>query len=69
LVNRQIRVLATELGINEETVIRDVMLKTTVDGTFTTELDIAEIAVFFASFPTNALTGQSVVASHGWHMA
>jgi len=69
LVNRQIPVLATELGINEETVIRDVMLKTTVDGTFTTELDIAEIAVFLASFPTNALTGQSVVASHGWHMA
>jgi 3-hydroxybutyrate dehydrogenase len=30
--------------------------------------DIAEIALFFAAFPTNALTGQSLVASHGWCM-
>lgn len=69
LVNRQIPMLAKEFGITEEAVVREVMLKTTVDGTFTTELDIAEIAVFLASFPSNALTGQSVVASHGWHMA
>jgi 3-hydroxybutyrate dehydrogenase len=30
--------------------------------------DVAEIAVLFAGFPTNALNGQSVVVSHGWHM-
>jgi len=30
--------------------------------------DIAAIAVFLAAFPTNALTGQSIIASHGWHM-
>jgi len=24
--------------------------------------------VFLAAFPTNALTGQSVVVSHGWFM-
>jgi 3-hydroxybutyrate dehydrogenase len=45
-----------------------VMLKDTVDGQFTTLEDIAEIALFFAAFPSNALTGQSLIASHGWHM-
>jgi enoyl-[acyl-carrier-protein] reductase (NADH) len=33
-----------------------------------TATDVAEVAVFMASFPSNALTGQSVVVSHGWHM-
>ena len=28
----------------------------------------AEVALFFASFPSNALTGQSLVVSHGWFM-
>ncbi len=68
LVNRQIPALAREMGISEEAVVRDVMLKTTVDGVFTTVEDIAEVAVFLAAFPSAALTGQSVVASHGWHM-
>jgi 3-hydroxybutyrate dehydrogenase len=49
-------------------VIKKVMLKDTVDGEFTTTMDVAEAAVFFASFPSNALTGQSLVVSHGWHM-
>jgi 3-hydroxybutyrate dehydrogenase len=44
------------------------MLKDTVDGEFTTLDDVAEVAVMFASFPTNALTGQSLVVSHGWYM-
>jgi 3-hydroxybutyrate dehydrogenase len=44
------------------------MLKNTVDGEFTTLADVAELAVFFAAFPSNALTGQSVLVSHGWHM-
>ena len=48
--------------------MRDVMLKTTVDGVFTTVQDVAEVALFLAAFPTNALTGQSIVVSHGWHM-
>ena len=68
LVNRQIPELAREMGISAEAVVRDVMLKTTVDGIFTTVEDIAEVAVFLAAFPSAALTGQSVVASHGWHM-
>ena len=69
LVERQIPVLANELGISEEAVVRDVMLKTTVDGAFTTVEDVAEVALFLAAFPSNALTGQSIVVSHGWHMA
>ena len=44
------------------------MLKDTVDGEFTTLDDVAEVAMLFASFPTNALTGQSLVVSHGWFM-
>ena len=44
------------------------MLCETVDGEFTTVEDIAEVALLFATFPTNALTGQSLVVSHGWFM-
>lgn len=44
------------------------MLKGTVDGEFTTVHDIANVAVMLAGFTTNALTGQSIVVSHGWHM-
>jgi 3-hydroxybutyrate dehydrogenase len=49
-------------------VIRKVMLKDTVDGEFTTLDDVAEVALLFAAFPSNALTGQSLVVSHGWYM-
>lgn len=69
LVERQIPQLARERGISEEAVIRDLMLATTVDGELTVPADIARVAVFLAAFPTNALTGQSIVVSHGWHMA
>lgn len=68
LVDKQIPEQAKEFGISEEDVIRKIMLKDTVDGEFTSLADIAEVALFFAAFPTNALTGQSLVASHGWHM-
>ena len=44
------------------------MLKETVDGEFTTVHDVAETALFLAAFPSNVLTGQSVVVSHGWSM-
>jgi enoyl-[acyl-carrier-protein] reductase (NADH) len=57
-----------ELGISEQDVIRNVMLKETVDGEFTTLEDVAQTALFLASFGSNALTGQSVVVSHGWSM-
>ena len=44
------------------------MLKETVDGEFTTVDDVAEAALFFASFQSAALTGQSLIVSHGWYM-
>jgi 3-hydroxybutyrate dehydrogenase len=68
LVEKQIPEQARQFGISEDDVIRKIMLKDTVDGEFTTLDDIAEVALFFAAFPTNALTGQSLVASHGWFM-
>jgi 3-hydroxybutyrate dehydrogenase len=68
LVNKQIPEQAKELGISEDDVIKKVMLKDTVDGEFTTVDDVAEVALLFASFPSNALTGQSLVVSHGWFM-
>jgi len=49
-------------------VIKNVMLKDTVDGEFTTVEDVAQVALFFAAFNSNALTGQSLVVSHGWYM-
>lgn len=68
LVDRQIPEQAKELGISEERVIKEVMLKETVDGKFTTMEEVANVALFLASFPTLALTGQSFIVSHGWCM-
>ena len=68
LVDKQIPEQAKELGISEEDVVKTVMLKDTVDGEFTTVADVAEVALMFAAFPSNALTGQSMVVSHGWFM-
>ena len=68
LVERQIPEQARELGLSEAEVVAKVMLKDTVDGEFTTLADVAELAVFLAAFETNALTGQSIVVSHGWYM-
>jgi len=68
LVDKQIPEQARELGISEDAVIRNIMLKDTVDGEFTTVRDVAEAALFFASFESNALTGQSLIVSHGWFM-
>jgi len=68
LVDKQIPEQARTLGLSEEEVIRKVMLKDTVDGEFTTLADVAAVALLFAAFPSNALTGQSMVVSHGWSM-
>ncbi len=68
LVEKQIPEQAKTLGISEADVVKNVMLKETVDGEFTTTDDVAEVALLFASFPSNALTGQSLVVSHGWFM-
>jgi 3-hydroxybutyrate dehydrogenase len=68
LVDKQIPEQAKTLGISEDEVVKRVMLGQTVDGEFTTIEDVAEVALFFAGFETNALTGQSLVVSHGWYM-
>lgn len=68
LVDKQIPEQAKELGISEEEVIRDVMLKETVDREFTTVEDVAEATLFCVAFPSNAMTGQSFIVSHGWFM-
>lgn len=68
LVEKQIPEQAKEFGISEADVVKTIMLKETVDGEFTTVEDVAEAALFFASFGSNALTGQSMVVSHGWFM-
>jgi 3-hydroxybutyrate dehydrogenase len=68
LVEKQIPEQAKALGLTEQQVMKNVMLKDTVDGEFTTVEDVAEAAVFFAGFNSNALTGQSLIVSHGWSM-
>jgi len=68
LVDKQIPQQAEELGISEERVVKEVMLGETVDQEFTMVSDIAEIALLLAAFKTNALTGESIIVSHGWHM-
>ena len=68
LVDKQIPEQAQALGISEQEVVGNIMLGGTVTKEFTTLEDVAEVALMFAAFPTNALTGQSLIASHGWHM-
>ncbi|EON10785.1 3-hydroxybutyrate dehydrogenase [Pandoraea sp. SD6-2] len=68
LVDKQIPEQAKELGISEDEVVKKVMLGGTVDGVFTTVDDVAQTALFLATFPTAAFTGQSFVVSHGWFM-
>lgn len=68
LVEKQIPEQAKALNISEEEVVKKIMLGNTVDGEFTTVEEVANTALFFASFPSAALTGQSLLVTHGWHM-
>ncbi|KAF1052076.1 MAG: D-beta-hydroxybutyrate dehydrogenase [Stenotrophomonas maltophilia] len=68
LVEKQIPEQAKELGISEDEVVKKVMLGGTVDAEFTTVDDVAQTVLFLASFPSAALTGQSILVSHGWGM-
>lgn len=68
LVDKQIPEQAAALHISEADVIKNVMLKETIDGEFTTTQDVAQTALWLAAFPTTALSGQSILVSHGWHM-
>ncbi len=56
------------LGISEEEVVKNVMLRETVDGEFTTLDDVANTIAFLAGFELNALTEQSIPVTHGWSM-
>ena len=68
MVEKQIPQQAHDLGISEERVVTEVMLGETVDKQFTMVSDVAEVALMLAAFKTNALTGESIIVSHGWHM-
>ena len=68
LVEQQVPLQARDLGISEEDVIKKVMLGHTVDGEFTDVTDVANACLFFASAQSNAMTGQSLIVSHGWHI-
>ncbi|MGN6234082.1 MAG: 3-hydroxybutyrate dehydrogenase [Trinickia sp.] len=68
LVDKQIPEQAQALGISPQEVVKNVMLKDTVDGAFTSLADVADTVAFLAGFESSALTGQSIVVSHGWFM-
>lgn len=68
LVDKQVPEQAKALGISEAEVVKNVMLRETVDGEFTTVEDVANTVAFLAGFESAALTGQSLIVSHGWSM-
>ncbi len=67
LVEKQIPEQAASLGISEEEVVKNIMLRDTVDGVFTTVEDVANTLAFLAK-DQGALTGQSLRLTHGWAM-
>ena len=67
LVEQQIPEQTKLLKGTEEEVTHG-MVANTVDAQFTTLEEVAEAAVFIASQRTLALTGQSLIVSHGWVM-
>lgn len=69
LVEKQIPEQAKLLGISEEEVVQKVMLGKTIDGRFTTLQEIVDTVLFFVTFPSLALTGQSLLLSHGQNMS
>jgi 3-hydroxybutyrate dehydrogenase len=68
LVEKQIPEQAKILNISAQDVVEKVMLKDTVDQQFTSTDEIASAAVFLAEQTTLALTGQSIMLTHGWFM-
>lgn len=69
LVELQIPKLAQQLNMSEADVVEKVMLKKTLTKEFVELEDIAKAVYFFATFPSMALTGQSLLLTHGWHMS
>jgi 3-hydroxybutyrate dehydrogenase len=68
LVEKQIPEQAKILNIDPQEVVEKIMLKGTLDQQFTSVEEIAEAAVFLASQPGLALSGQSIIVSHGSFM-
>ena len=68
LVEEQIPQQAKSLGISEEEVIKNVMLKDTLDGEFTTIDELMATITFLGALEGLSLTGQSFMVTHGWHM-
>ena len=68
LVEKQIPEQAKILNIDPQEVVEKVMLKDTVDQQFTSMDEIGATAVFLAEQTTLALTGQSIMVTHGWFM-
>ncbi len=68
LVEKQIPEQAKILNLEPQDVVDKVMLKDTVDQQFTSMEEIAATAVFLAEQTTLALTGQSIMVTHGWFM-
>src|ERR1700761_4594314 len=68
LVEKQIPEQAKILNLDPQEVVAKVMLKDTLDQQFTSLEEIGSTAVFLAEQTTLALTGQSIMVSHGWFM-
>jgi 3-hydroxybutyrate dehydrogenase len=68
LVEKQIPEQAKILQLDPQEVVEKVMLKDTLDQQFTSMEEITATAVFLAEQETLALTGQSIMVSHGWFM-
>ena len=68
LVEKQIPEQAAGLGISEDDVKKNVMLKDTVDGEFTSVDEVADAVLFLAGVDNKSMTGQSLIVSHGWSM-
>lgn len=68
LVEKQIPEQAALKGISEEEVVKNIMLRDTVDCQFTTFDEVADVVSLMAHDVNGSMTGQSLVVSHGWGM-
>ena len=66
-MEKQIPEQARDLGISEEDVVKNIMLRDTVDGVFTTVEDVAD-ALVYLSHDRGALNGQSIRLTNGMAM-
>lgn len=68
LLDKQIPEQAQIKGMSEEEVISKIILANTIDGKFSTVDEVSNLLVFFAKDTQGALSGQSVMLTHGWGM-